>query len=104
MSRSHFALDTRIATVALAMVLAVVSTPIVCGLVVTDSHAAITTDICHPAQSIDVGSAPLFVPAPQLFSFNGVSRDATHAIHDFYDMMAGRLGEAPDLPPPKTLA
>jgi hypothetical protein len=101
---SRFALDTRIATVVLAMVLAVVSMPIMCGWVVTDARAAITMDICHPAQSIDVSHAALFAPAPPLLSIDDGSRDAVLAIGDSSDPVAGRLGEAPELPPPETRA
>jgi len=101
---SRFALDTRIATVALALILAIVSFPLMCGWVVADSHRAITMDICHAAQAVDVSSAPLFAPAPRLFAMNEASREAVFAIRDSYYTMAGRLGEAPDLPPPKTLA
>jgi hypothetical protein len=104
LSGNRLALDTRIAAVAVVFVLATVSTPMLCGWVVADSHCAITMDICHPAQSIDVGHAILFAPTPQLFSLHDVSRDAVLAIDDAYHAMVGRLGEAPDLPPPKTLA
>jgi hypothetical protein len=85
------------------MVLASVSTPMVCGWMIVDSHCAITMDICHPAQSLDVSSAPLFAPAPRLFSMNAVSCEAIRAIDDGYRTMAGRLGEAPDSPPPEIL-
>jgi hypothetical protein len=60
-------------------------------------------DICHPAQSIDLSHAPLFAPAPQLFSLSDVAREAVLAIDDAYRARAGRLGETPDLPPPKIL-
>jgi hypothetical protein len=103
LSGNRFALDTRIATIALALVLAVVSMPTVCGWVVGDAHCAISMDICHPAQSIDVSHAPLFAPVPHLYLVSEASRDAVLAIDDAYRAMAGRLGEAPDPPPPKTL-
>ncbi len=101
---ARFALDTRIATVALALVLAMVSMPMVCGSLVVDAHCAVTMDICHPAQSADVSNAALFAPAPRLFSMNDGWGDAGRAIADAYDSLAGRLGEAPALPPPETLA
>ena len=104
MSPSRFALDTRIATVALALVLAMVSMPMVCGSVAVDSHCAFTMDICHPAQSADLNSAALFAPAPRLFSMDDGWRDTVLAIDDPYASLAGRLGEAPALPPPRTLA
>ena len=103
LSAKRCALDTRVAIVALAFVLAAVSMPMMSGWVVADSHCAITMDICHPAQSIEVSHAPLFAPAPQLFSMTDNSRDAVLAIDDAYRATAGRLGDAPDLPPPKTL-
>ena len=104
LSGSRFAPDTRIATIALAFVLAIVSLPIPSGWVVTDSHCAITMDICHPAQSIDISHAPLFVPAPLLSSKIDASPEVVIAIDDAYTAIAGRLGEAPDPPPPKALA
>jgi hypothetical protein len=104
LSASRFTLDTRTAALALAFVLATVSMPMMSGWVVADSHCAITMDICHSAQSIYVSHAPLFAPAPQVFSLSDASRAAVLAIDDAYRACAGRLGEAPDLPPPKTLA
>jgi hypothetical protein len=102
LSGNRFALDTRIAIVAFAFILATVSIPMTGAWVVADSHCAITMDICHPAQSIDSAHGPLFAPAPQLFSMIFPSPDAVLAIDDAYLAMAGRIGEAPDLPPPKT--
>jgi hypothetical protein len=104
LSGNRFPLDTRIAAVALAFVLATVSIPMMSGWVVADSHCAITMDICHPAQSLDISHAPLFASAPPLFLMTDASCAAILAIDDVYRAMAGRLGEAPDLPPPKTLA
>jgi hypothetical protein len=101
LSTRRCAVDTRIATVALAAILALASMPMVCGWVVADSHYALSADICHPLQSLDVGSAPLPAKAPRLFSVSDTSRDAFVAIDDPDSMIAGRLGEAPDLPPPK---
>ena len=103
LSVDRFALDTRIGAVALGLVLAIVSMPMMSGWVIPDSHCAFTMDICHPAQSIEVSHAPLFAPAPQPFSMTDNSRDAVLAIDDAYRATAGRLGDAPDLPPPKTL-
>jgi hypothetical protein len=104
LSGNRIALDTRIASVALALVVAIVSTPMmVGGWVLADAHCAITMDICHPAQSIDVSHAPLLAPAPHLFPMSEASRDGVLAVADAYRARAGRLGEAPDLPPPKTL-
>jgi hypothetical protein len=74
------------------------------GWVIADSHCTITMDICHPAQSIQVSHAPLFAPAPPVFSLSDASRDAVLAIDDAYRARTGRLGEAPNLPPPRTLA
>jgi hypothetical protein len=101
----RFALDTRIATVVLALVLAMVGMPLVGGgALVVGSHCAITMDICHSAQSADLNNAVLFAPAPRLFSMNNRWRDAVLAIEDPYESLAGRLGEAPALRPPETLA
>jgi hypothetical protein len=104
LSARHFALDTRIATVALALILATVTLPIVTGWVVTDSHCAFTMDICHPAQAVDISHAPLLAPAPQLFSKDLTAPDAVLAIYDGYRSMTSRLSEAPASPPPKALA
>jgi hypothetical protein len=105
LSPRRFALDVRITTVTLAMVLACVSTPLVCGWMMVDSQCAITMDICYPAPSIEVSSAPLFASAPRLFSMGGAcSREAILAIDDAYRTITGRLGEAPDSPPPEMLA
>jgi hypothetical protein len=101
---NRFALDTRIATIALALVLAAVSMPMMCGWVVADSRCAITMDICHAAQSIEVSGAAWFVPAPQLFTLASPARDSLRVTDHFYQAIDGRLGEAPDPPPPKTLA
>jgi hypothetical protein len=103
LSARRFALDTRIVTVTLALVLAVVSMPMACGWVVADTRSAIAMDICHPTQSLDVSSAPLLVPAPRLDSINYVFDGAVLKIDEAYRGIAGRLGEAPDSPPPETL-
>lgn len=104
LSGSRFALDARVAAVALVLVLATGSMPMTCGWVVADSQCATMADICHPAQSMNVSHAPLLAPAPQLFSLNDASRDLVLTIDDSYDAMAGRLGKGPDLPPPNALA
>lgn len=104
MNGSRVALDTRIATVALALVLAMVGMPIMSGWVLADARCAITMDICHPAQSIDVTHTPLLAAGPKPFSMNKASRDAVRSIDYGYRAMSGRLAEAPDLPPPKALA
>ncbi|HLI80166.1 MAG TPA: hypothetical protein VKV03_09295 [Candidatus Binataceae bacterium] len=100
----HFALDTRIATVALALILATVTLPIVTGWVAADSHCAFTTDICHPAQAVDLSHAPLLAPAPYLIEEHLIAPDAILAIRDGYRSMTSRLSEAPASPPPKALA
>jgi hypothetical protein len=81
-----------------------VSMPVMSGWVIADAHCAVTMDICHPAQSADVGHAPLFAPAPQVFLIRDASREAVLAIDDGYRVSSSRLGEAPDSPPPKTRA
>ena len=103
MTGRRCALDTRIATIALALVLAAISLPTVSGWVVADSRCAITMDICHAAQAADVSHAPLLATAPQLFSMSYPSGDALRAIGDGYRANTGRLSEAPDPPPPKRL-
>jgi len=104
LSRRRFALDTRIATVALAFVVAMVGMPMMSGWVIADSHCAITMDICHPAQTADVGHLPILAPTPQVLSMADLPRDEFLAIDDGYRAGAGRLCDAPDLPPPKVIA
>ena len=104
LSARHFALDTRIATVVLALIIATVTLPMVNGWVATDSHCSFTTDICHPAQAVDISHAPLLAPAPRLYLEHSIAPDAILAIHDRYRSMTNRLGEAPASPPPKALA
>jgi hypothetical protein len=104
LSASRFALDTRIATVVLALVLGMVGMALAVGSMGLDSHCSITMDICHPGQAADINSAALFAPAPRLFSMDNRWRDTVLAIDDPYESLAGRLGEAPALPPPETLA
>ena len=104
LSAQHFALDTRIATVALALILATVTLPIVTGWVASESHCCFSMDLCHPAQAVDVTHAPPLAPCPQKFSRNAAAPDAMLAIHDGYRSMTSRLNEAPASPPPKALA
>jgi len=104
LSRSRFALDTRVATVALALILATVSLPLIGGWIVTDSQCALTMDICHPAQTIEVGLVTLFAPAPQSFFLLDAPREGILACDDCYRAQGDRLGDAPDPPPPKNLA
>jgi hypothetical protein len=103
LSSKRFALDTRIATVALAFAVAIVTMPMMCGLVITDAHCTITADICHPAQSVDAAPV-LLAPTPKLFSLPDILHDAALAHVGAYHSMVSRLGQAPDLPPPKARA
>lgn len=104
LSARNFALDTRIAAAALALIVAMVTLPVVTGWVVTDAHCCFTMDFCHQAQVVDVSHAPLLAPGPQKFSRNSNAPDAMLATDDGYQSMTGRLGEAPASPPPKALA
>lgn len=104
MRAGRCALNTRIVPIAVALVLATVGMPMMCGWVVADSHCAVTMDICHPAQSMDVSGAAWLTPAPQLVALARPARDSLRATDHLYQAIEGRLGEAPDSPPPKTLA
>jgi hypothetical protein len=99
-----FRLDARIATAALALVLAIVSLPILSGWAACDVQCAITLDICHPTQSIDASHALLFASPPQLFTLIGSSHTPILAIDADNLAMTGRAGDAPEPPPPKILS
>jgi hypothetical protein len=99
-----FRLDTRIATAALALVLAIVSLPILSGWVACDAQCAISLDICHPAQSVDASHAPLFGSPPQIFTLIGCSQAAIFATDAGNLAITDRHGDAPEPPPPEILA
>ena len=101
---NRFALDTRIAAVLVALIVAVVSTPIVVGAIVKpQSHCCLTSDICHPVQVIDVSHAPLVASPPNISAMNEIPRDSALAASVLYRGMSDRLGDAPESPPPKPL-
>lgn len=104
MNRSSIAPETRIAAVALALILVVVSMPTLTAWVVEETHCCITMDICHPAQGVDVVHGPLLALAPTPFSKLSTARDAMLAIDDGYHRFYDRLCEAPDSPPPEVQA
>ena len=105
MSARQFALDAKIATVALALVLAFLSLPVVSGWTAgVDSRCCLTTDICHPLQATDITRLSVFgSPASVLIrvAFPRIAEDASASI---YRVMSDRLGDAPEAPPPKSLA
>lgn len=87
----------------MALVLAVVSMPMLSGLVIADLHCVITTDICHPLQPIDASPASLFAPPSQMPRVAELPRDTRQTIKTFQIVKIDRLGETPDPPPPKAL-
>jgi len=104
LTKRSIALETRIATAALALVIAAVSLPLVSGWILSDSHCCITTDICHPAQAVDAVHGPLLAPAPEAFSKASMARDAMLVIDHGYKALNDRPSESPDSPPPKAQA
>ena len=103
MRTPRFALDTRIATVALAFVLAMAALPTMSGWAIVDAHCAITMDICHTVPSTDVSHAGLLGLAPQLPAAT-YPRDSIRLNSDGCLSPISRDAERPDLPPPKFLA
>jgi len=101
LNQGRTALETRIATVALALVLVVVGLPTLTGWIIDEAHCCITMDVCHPVQAVNPVHGPLLAPAPAPFSKPSSARDAMLAINDGYRRLSGRLREAPDSPPPK---
>jgi hypothetical protein len=101
LTRVRRASDTRLAAVALALVLAIVSMPMLSGIVMADCHCAITMDICHPIQPIDATPASLFAPPPQISSIVDAPRNTHQTIAHFHVASADRPAEEPDPPPPK---
>jgi len=104
LKNNRFAFDTRLAAVILALVVAIVSTPVVVSrLVKPDSHCCVSSDICHPIQPIDVSPAPLLASPPNISAMNEIPRDSALAVGSNYHAMTDRLGDAPESPPPKAL-
>ena len=105
MSSRHFALDTRIATVGLALILVFLSLPVVSGWTLSnDSRCCVTTDICHPLQMADTVRLSVFGSPSAVFVNIEFPRDATREILNSYHAMSDRLRDAPEAPPPKSLA
>jgi hypothetical protein len=104
LSRPRFALDTRIATVMLASIIAVVSMPMLCGVVVARAHSAIAIeiDICHQLQATDATPAMLFAPPPAVFQMAAALPAASGLMIDREGARLNRLGDAPDPPPPES--
>ena len=105
MKKNRFAFDTQIAAVILALIVAIVSTPVLVGAAIkTNSRCCITSDICHPIQLIDVSPAPPLASPPNMSAMNEIRRDSALAVSLRYRAMNDRPGEAPESPPPKPLA
>jgi len=105
LSSRRFALDTRIATVGLALVLVFLSMPVVSGWTVNaDSRCCVTTDICHPLQAADTTRLSVFGSPTAVLVTIEFPRDATREIANTYRAMSDRLSDAPNAPPPKFLA
>jgi len=88
----------------MAFIVAIVSMPTLCGILMADTHCAITTDICHPLQSVDVGPASMFAPPPRVFRTADAIQHLWLAIDFANGWSKSRLAEGPDTPPPKSLS
>jgi hypothetical protein len=104
LNRSRFASDTRLAALAMAFVVAIVAMPTLYGILMADSHCTITTDICHPLQSVDLSPASLFAPPPQVFRAAEAVQPSRIAIKLANGSSLSRLAEGPDTPPPETVS
>ncbi len=86
--------------VILAVVLLVATAPAFCSPIVADSAPALTVDICHPLQSIgSAASLTNLAGAPSRWTASvpaarTVTRRSKH-------LLATRLDDSPDTPPPK---
>ena len=103
LSASRFAPDSRIAAAALAVIIAVVSLPLMGGWTVADARCALSMDICHPAQALDNAHAVLVVAAPIVIAARLSSPEQGWSIRCDYHVAVGRLCDAPEPPPPETL-
>ena len=104
LNRNRFPSDTRLAALAIAFVVTIVSMPALSGIVMADSHCTITTDICHPLQSVDVSPASMFAPPPQVFRTAEVFHHSRLAINFANGSSLSRLADGPDTPPPERLS
>jgi hypothetical protein len=104
LNRSRCASDTRLAAIAMAFIVAIVGMPALYGIVMADSHCAITTDICHPLQSVDVTPASMFAPPPQVFGAAEAPHHSRRAVNLARGSSVSRLAEGPDTPPPERLS
>ena len=77
--------------------------PLTLGIIIHNSEATFTLDVCHPAQSFSHSPVPLAVPVPAAprmdASLPERGRYAGRRI-----VLRDRAAEAPDPPPPRTLA
>ena len=92
--------EARIAIVTLAIVLAAMSMPSLCGIVMVDAGGAFTMDICHPLQPAGLSIASRFAPpAPMALVFRVAS--IPRATKPLPIVLADRLADAPDPQPPE---
>jgi hypothetical protein len=98
-------LQPQYSAVALVLALALLcgSMPVVASVVPHSGDAAFALDICHPAQTLDRAAVPCNLPIPATYVIAhvpSVHRAGAQALVT----LADHIAEAPDPPPPKTLA
>jgi len=89
-----------IAAIVVAFALLFGGLPIVLGGNTENSTPAFTLDICHPAQALDVVSAPCCLPIPMM---RAVADELAEGglVAPSVVAMATRAAEAPETPPPE---
>ncbi len=89
---------------AMAFVMMMASLPSIGLIIVADpSGPSISMDVCHPLQSLETTSGTVLVarPAPRELDAEIVSQDE---VPQFVLILKSKFSEAPDPPPPKSLA
>jgi hypothetical protein len=80
--------------------LPITATPVI---VQRDRTPAFALDVCRPLPAFEVGAASCMLPAFAACSFACMIEDCGPAVESILPLI-GRTTEAPDPPPPKTLA
>lgn len=96
--------ERRAVSIALAMIVGVMSMPVVYGIVFLDARCAITLDICHPLQSVDSSAPTLLAPPTPGVRIAGAHPQWRESVDLAASEPLSRLAEAPDPPPPKARA
>ena len=78
--------------------------PSLCGVILQPGEPAFTLDICHAAPGADRSSADVSIATPLPSRAPAQALAECGTADDFHTSPDSRPGEAPDPPPPKTLA